>query len=70
MRDMQLSAYLNIKNLPEDIGRLYRKDYRNKYIVARRVEDASLWYYGTYDTLDRAIEVAKEIQNGIVLRVM
>ena len=40
---------------------------KSGFIVARRAEDASLWYYGIYKTADRARRVAIEIENGIVL---
>ena len=37
-------------------------------MVARRDEYTSeLWYYGTFDTEERAYEVARELDNGIVL---
>lgn len=42
------------------------KPLRTGYLVAR-VSDAVLWYYGTYDTADRAAEVAVELGNGVVL---
>lgn len=37
------------------------------YIVARRGEFGELWYYGQYDELKKATEVAIEIENGIVV---
>ena len=40
----------------------------NKYIVAKAVaDDNMLWYYGRYATVERAMEVAKEITfEGVV----
>lgn len=37
-------------------------------MVARLV-DAELWYYGVYDTWERAEEVAKELGNGVVFEI-
>ncbi len=59
----------DIRNLPRDFG----DSDKDKYIVARRCEDedeVSLWYYGIYETKQRANEVAAEIRNGVVLRVI
>ena len=39
---------------------------KEKYVVARLVS-GELWYYGRYDTEQRAKEVAEEFENGIVL---
>lgn len=42
------------------------------FMVARldiREGRASLWYYGTYDTEERAHEVASELGNGVVMEV-
>ena len=52
-----------VNNLPKhDIS-----EY-GKYIVARIDEyERKLWYYGVYDTPEKASEVAIEIGNGIVL---
>ena len=36
------------------------------YLVVRLV-DSILWYYGLYDTADRAAEVAVELGTGLVL---
>lgn len=39
------------------------------YMVVRRDEQtAELWWYGSYDTEDRANEVAVKIRDGIVLK--
>ena len=49
---------VNILNLP--------KTPREGYVVAR-VDDTELWYYGTYETQERAVEVAKYLGNGIIV---
>lgn len=57
-----ICANININNLPKDID-------KNKYMVIRRVdENASLWYYGQYDTEEKATKVAIEINNGLVIK--
>ena len=39
------------------------------YIVARRDEQtAELWWYGSYETEERAYDVAVKIGDGIVLK--
>ena len=42
---------------------------KDGYLVVRRDEDASLWYYGLYDDEKTAKDVAIEIGNGFVLGV-
>lgn len=49
---------VSINNMPS-----YAKDY--EYIVARLV-DCELWFYGAYDSKDKAEEVAYEIEGLIV----
>lgn len=57
-----MDVHAEINNILE-----YAKE-KSGFIVARRAEDATLWFYGLYDTADRAQEVAIEIGNGVVLR--
>lgn len=38
----------------------------NKYVVAR-YEGGKLWFWGSYETKDRAEEVADEVIDGLVL---
>ena len=52
-----------IKNCPVSII-----ENEDKVMVARLV-DSELWYYGMYATWDRAKEVAKELENGVILEV-
>lgn len=40
------------------------------YVVARRAEDGSVWYYGQYKALKQANAVAVEIGNGFVVEVI
>ena len=43
-------------------------DNPRKYIVARYIEAThDLWYYGSWDDLKKAKEVAEELYNGIVV---
>ena len=57
-----MKAEVKINNMPRTMN--------EKYIVARRDEHtARLWYYGNYDTEERALEVALEIRNGIVVEL-
>ena len=44
-------------------------ELKGGWTVARNC-DAELWYYGCYDTEERAKEVAMELGNGVVLEVI
>ena len=53
-----------INNLPSNDPR--------GFMVARLCHSeskAELWYYGTYTSLEKAHEVALELENGVVLEV-
>jgi len=63
MANAYLKARLFVKNCPISII-----GSESTVMVARLV-DTELWYYGLYDTWDRAEEVAKELGNGVVLEV-
>lgn len=57
-----VNAKINVMNLPEEpLG--------TGYLVVR-VVDLVYWYYGLYDSYQRALEAAAEIGNGIVLGVV
>ncbi len=43
------------------------EDYAGKFIVARLV-DGVLWFYGSYETEEKANAVREEFENGIVLK--
>ena len=55
-----IEVKVRVNNLPEQL--------KSGYMVARYV-DTELWYYGTYDTWTRAIDVVCELQNGVILEV-
>ena len=62
MRIEKIYAEVKVNNLPDT--------EEEGFMVVRRDEhDASLWYYGTFDTEDRAKEVAIEIGNGLYIEV-
>lgn len=57
---MVVYAKVVIKNLTVDtIG----------FIVARLV-DCDLWYYGVYETQERAEKVAEALGNGVVIQAV
>lgn len=56
-----MKVEVRINNMPEEI--------RHKYIVVRRIEDASLWYWGAYDDENSATAAAVAIGNGFVVEV-
>lgn len=49
---------VSIFNLP--------KEPKEGYVVAR-LNNTDLWYYGTYETPTRAVDVAKMLGNGVVV---
>lgn len=50
---------VRVNNAPDEV---------NKFIVARFDETThALWYYGSWDDLKMAKEVAEELYNGIVV---
>ena len=38
-------------------------------VMVARLVDNELWYYGLYDTWDRAEKVAKELGNGVAFEI-
>lgn len=40
--------------------------YNEPYVVARLI-DGTLWYYGRYDSMERAEMVAAEFENAVVI---
>lgn len=40
-----------------------------EFMVVRRAEDATLWYYGVYQEYEAAESVAVEIGNGFVVQL-
>ena len=63
MAKAYLKAHLFVKNCPVSII-----GSESTVMVARLV-DGELWYYGLYDTWERAEEVAKELGNGVVFEI-
>ena len=60
-----MKAEIKINNMPNKIV--------CRYVVVRRCDDedvVSLWYYGQYNALKQASEVAVEIRNGFVVEVV
>lgn len=53
-----------IHNVPESIINGSRTGF-----VCARVSESDLWYYGCYETFERASEVALELGNGMVIEV-
>lgn len=51
-----------VMNCPQD------KEFGVGYMVVR-VVDSVLWYYGFYNTMDRAVNVAVGLGNGLVLGI-
>ena len=46
----------------------FTPDNVKKYVVATRDKyTAELWYYASYDTEERAYDIAQELDDGIVL---
>ena len=44
------------------------EDYGEPFIVARLV-DNELWYYGRYNTYEKAFDVANKFENALVMEV-
>jgi len=57
-----MRAEIKINNMPEEI--------HHPYIVVRRIEDTTLWYWGAYDDENSATATAIEIRNGFVVEVI
>lgn len=56
-----LDVKVAVNNCPE-------KELGTGYMVARLV-DSNLWYFGHYNSMDRAAEVAVELGNGVILGI-
>lgn len=60
-----ISVKATILNLPD-------KPFKQGYMVARydiTLGKPELWYYGLYESIERAQQVAYEIRNGVVLEI-
>lgn len=60
----KVKSKVEIRNIPDDVV----TGKRSGFVVAR-VDRATLWYYGCYETELRAATVATELGNGVVLEV-
>lgn len=60
----RIEGKIIIRNVPESIINGKRAGF-----VCARVSQTELWYYGCYETYERASEVALELGNGIVVEV-
>lgn len=63
MANAFLKVKLFVKNCPIDIIG------SDSTVMVARLVDNELWYYGLYDTWERAKEVAKELGNGVVFEI-
>lgn len=59
----RIPCFVEVKNMSENA-----KD-KDGFLVVRRDDNSSLWYYGLYDSEETARDAAKEIGNGLVLEV-
>lgn len=57
-----INAKVCVMNCPDD-------EFETGYLVVR-VVDLVYWYYGFYESYERALRAAAEIGNGIVLGVV
>ena len=54
----RIKADVVVRNLPS---------YELREFTVFRAIDAELWFYGSYETRERAREVALELGNGIII---
>ena len=58
---------MSIANFNVEVNNTSRSSYDKGFVVARLV-NGELWYYGHYETEERAEEVREEFENGIILK--
>lgn len=63
---MKVKGVVDVNNMPKDPGEL--RDGKGGFMVVR-VLSGENWYYGTYGSMKRAIAVAQELGNGVVIEV-
>ena len=68
MKSTDYTNYLQSSVLVKNIANRAFQQGINNYVVARAYM-GELWYYGAYKSEERALEVAKELENGVVLIV-
>lgn len=59
--DRVVDAKVCVMNCPNEL--------HTGYMVVRLV-NATLWYYGLYDTMERAAKAAVELGNGVVIGII
>jgi len=57
MANKKIKTEVTLKNFPS---------YELEPYTVARADSAEFWFYGTYETIDRAIEVARSLGNGVV----
>lgn len=65
---VSIDKYMQVRVLVKNIADRHFEKGIDNYIVARN-HKGGLWYYGAYKSEERALEVAKELENGVVLIV-
>ena len=63
MANAYLKVNLFVKNCPTSIIG------SDSTVMVASLVDGELWYYGLYNTWERAEEVAKELGNGVVFEI-
>ena len=63
MTNAYLKTRLFVKNCPVGIIG------SDSTVMVARLVDNELWYYGLYDTWERAKEVVKELGNSVVFEI-
>lgn len=58
MNDLKIGAY-TIHNAPD-----YAED--SPFIVVRSVDDTGLWFYGAYDNIKQAYDVAHQVHGEVI----
>lgn len=64
MIQARIEGKVIIRNVPESLINGSREGF-----VVARVDETVMWYYGCYETYERASQVALELNNGIVIEV-
>lgn len=61
---MKMEVFANINNVPA-----YAQEPKKGGFIVARLIDASLWFYGLYDTKDDAERVARDVGDSVVFEV-
>lgn len=57
MADKRIKTEVTLRNFPS---------YELSAYTVARADSAEFWFYGTYDDIGRAIEIARSLGNGVV----